>query len=235
MRAPGGRLMRAHAARGERGMAIQTYERCRAVLADLLDAAPSPETQRLLSEIRNAREMPARGSTRRPPRRRSSAMPARAAARGSASCRSRSWAAARTIAHLAPGLAEEITAALARFRWMFLVSSSSLARMAAQTRDEGAIRRAFGIDFLLDGTVQPVGQPVRITIRLLDLRAGNQVVWARRFDRQLNDILTPAGRDRLRGGRADRPRDPAHRGEARRRAARPPTRPPTTWCCAPCS
>ncbi|HSU06718.1 MAG TPA: BTAD domain-containing putative transcriptional regulator, partial [Acetobacteraceae bacterium] len=31
-------LMRAHAARGERGMAIQAYDRCRAVLADLMDA-----------------------------------------------------------------------------------------------------------------------------------------------------------------------------------------------------
>src|ERR1700691_4608824 len=45
-------LMRAHAERGERGMAIQAYDRCRAVLADLLDAAPSPETQKLLAEIR---------------------------------------------------------------------------------------------------------------------------------------------------------------------------------------
>src|SRR5689334_19273364 len=45
-------LMRAHAARGERGMAIQAYDRCRAVLADLLDASPSAETQRLLAEIR---------------------------------------------------------------------------------------------------------------------------------------------------------------------------------------
>src|ERR1700733_14586169 len=45
-------LMRAHAARGERGMAIQAYDRCRAVLADLLDASPSAETQKLLAEIR---------------------------------------------------------------------------------------------------------------------------------------------------------------------------------------
>src|SRR5579863_6852684 len=45
-------LMRAHAVRGERGMAIQAYDRCRAVLADLLDAAPSAETQKLLAEIR---------------------------------------------------------------------------------------------------------------------------------------------------------------------------------------
>jgi len=45
-------LMRAHAARGERGLAVQAYDRCRAVLADMLDAAPSAETQRLLAEIR---------------------------------------------------------------------------------------------------------------------------------------------------------------------------------------
>ena len=31
---------------------------------------------------------------------------------------------------------------------------------------------------------------LRITVRLLDLRAGNQVVWARRFDRQSNDLLS---------------------------------------------
>ena len=45
-------LMRAHAARGERGMAIHAYDRCRAVLADLLDVSPSAETQNLLTEIR---------------------------------------------------------------------------------------------------------------------------------------------------------------------------------------
>src|SRR5271169_926478 len=45
-------LMRAHAERGERGMAIQAYDRCRSVLADLLDASASPETQKLLAEIR---------------------------------------------------------------------------------------------------------------------------------------------------------------------------------------
>jgi len=55
-------LMRAHANQGERGMAIQAYDRCRAVLADLLDAAPSAETQRLLTEIRgpSSHRLPAR-------------------------------------------------------------------------------------------------------------------------------------------------------------------------------
>src|SRR5689334_12655420 len=62
-------LMRAHAARGERGMAIQAYDRCRAVLADLLDASPSAETQKLLVEIRgpSGSRMPLRPPAPNPP------------------------------------------------------------------------------------------------------------------------------------------------------------------------
>jgi TolB-like protein len=93
-------------------------------------------------------------------------------------------------AHLAPGLADEITNALSRFRWMFIVSSNSLGRFAADNRDEAAIRREFGLDFLLDGSVQRAGSKIRISLRLLDLRANNQIVWARRFDRETSDLLS---------------------------------------------
>jgi DNA-binding SARP family transcriptional activator/TolB-like protein len=209
-------LMRAHAARGERGMAIQAYDRCRAVLADLLDAAPSQETQRLLAEIRGpyGSRIPMRQQLQPP-----------ASVQGDANARPHQPApdssdepvavlepkqdlhnarggahvgvmpmqlvgVSEEEAHLAPGLAEEITTALARFRWMFVVSSSSLGRFAAESRDETAIRRTFGIDFLVDGSIQRVRNRLRITVRLLDLRAGSQVVWARRFDRQSNDLLS---------------------------------------------
>ena len=197
-------LMRAHAARGERGMAIQAYDRCRAVLADLLDASPSVETQKLLAEIRGPASqrpappvaqpirIPAPAETSEPPPILEPRQELRVT-RGGAHVGVMPLQLSGTTdeeAHLAPGLAEEITTALARFRWMFVVSSNSLARFVAGTRDETAIRRTFGIDFLLDGTIQKVRNRMRITMRLLDLRAGNQVVWARRFDRQSNDLLT---------------------------------------------
>ncbi|MBV8400151.1 MAG: hypothetical protein JOZ17_15640, partial [Acetobacteraceae bacterium] len=198
-------LMRAHAARGERGMAIQAYERCRAVLADLLDAAPSNETQRLLAEIRGSgnRVIPRPASVgdaaaqKLPvPNAAAGAEPhleSRRAARGGAHVGVLPLQLSGTLgeeAHLATGLADEITTALARFRWLFVVSSNSLARFAAETRDEGEIRRALGIDYLLDGTIQRVRTRLRITVRLIDLRARNQIVWARRFDRQGNDLLS---------------------------------------------
>ena len=197
-------LMRAHAARGERGMAIQAYERCRSVLADLLDAAPSVETQRLLAEIRGGgsraalRPLPALAAPAEEPAPLAKLVEGRpegvrAASRGGARLGVMPLKLVGTSeeeAHLAPGLADEITTALARFRWMFLVSSNSLARFAEDTRDEGEIGRTFGLDFLLDGTIQKVRNRLRVTLRLLDLRAAGQVVWARRFDRQTHDLLT---------------------------------------------
>ncbi len=194
-------LMRAHAERGERGMAIQSYDRCRAVLADLLDASPSPETQKLLAEIRGPSGSRFRPRPPAPPPAVENdeppavlePAPVAPPARGGAHVGVLPLQLVGTSddeAHLATGLAEEITTALSRFRWMFVVSSTSLARFALETRDETAIRRTFGIDFLLDGTVQKERSRLRITLRLLDLRGGNQVVWARRFDRQSHDLLS---------------------------------------------
>jgi DNA-binding SARP family transcriptional activator/TolB-like protein len=212
-------LMKTHAARGERGLAVQAYDRCRASLADMLDAAPSTETQKLLNEIRgpsNSR-LPLRppqvaepaspppapvvaalepASAPAPPMDDPSpAAPKREAlpARGGAHVGVMPF---RLIgmpdedAHLAPGLADEITNALSRFRWMFIVSSNSLGRFAAEHRDEATIRREFGLDFLLDGSLQRAGNKIRISLRLLDLRANNQIVWARRFDRETDDLLS---------------------------------------------
>ena len=45
-------LMNVHDARGERGLAIQAYNRCRAALAHTVDAMPSAKTQKLFDEIR---------------------------------------------------------------------------------------------------------------------------------------------------------------------------------------
>jgi DNA-binding SARP family transcriptional activator/TolB-like protein len=208
-------LMRAHAERGERGMAIQAYDRCRAVLADLLDAGPSAETQKLLTEIRGpagsrgpraaAQPMvqlappgavdpalaapPALGAPRHEPAAEHHRAEPRAGARIGV-MPMQLVGMSEQDAHVGPGLAEEITTALSRFRWMVVVSSAALARFAEHSREEGAIRRSFSLDFLLDGSIHRAGQRLRITLRLLDLRAGNHVVWARRFDRESQDLLS---------------------------------------------
>ena len=199
-------LMNVHDARGERGLAIQAYNRCRAALAHSADAMPSAKTQKLFDEIRGASHSQVlprptqlvegvalqpqllQGTQNEPaPDKRASmtihgthigVMPFRLIS----SPDEHAW--------LAPGLADEITNALARFRGMLIVSPDSLDRFAGDNRDEASVKRELGLDFLLDGAVQRAGSTIRISLQLLDLRANNQIVWARRFDRELSDLLS---------------------------------------------
>jgi DNA-binding SARP family transcriptional activator/TolB-like protein len=198
-------LMRAHAEQGERGLAIQAYDRCRAVLADLLDAAPSAETQILLNEIRgpSSKRLPSR-PPHPAPEAANPPMPEHNPAndtgvRDEAGSRNdtrvgvlpiRCIGLPEDVSYLGPSLANEITTALSRFRWLTVISSTSLGRSARDIRDgTAAVRRAHGVDFLLDGAIQRSRNKLRITLRLLDLREDNQVVWARRFDRPADDPL----------------------------------------------
>ena len=243
-------LMRAYADRGERGMAIQAYERCRAVLADQLDAQPSEETQRPARRDPQGRA----GAPRASPRGRSTPIQhARAAAARSARAPIRRGAerpagppdaAAEAAGALAPapsrggarvgvlplqlvgGQRSETRisaghrrrdhrragAASAPCIWCRRVRSRVWWPRAA-TRPRSAARSA--IDFLLDGTMQRVRDRLRVSLRLLDLRAGNEIVWSHRFDCDADDMLELQDRGRRRGGGAGRRRGHRDRGAAR--------------------
>ena len=163
-----------------------------------MDAAPSAETQKLLSDIRgpSGSRLPLRPPV--PPPLPSNGPADRYDIRAPGPARGGTHIGVLPLAligtgaqedNLAHGLAEEISAALSRIRWLFVVSAGSLTRFAEGRRDDNAIRRTFGLDFLLDGTVQRVGARMRVALRLLDLRAGGKVAWAGRFDREGSDLL----------------------------------------------
>lgn len=167
-------LIRAEAERGDRGAAFAAWEECRRVFAERFRSAPSPETAALADSLRG--EVIAPQPVVQP---RSAA---RAARLGVMPFR---VLGEEADAGVSLGLAGEITAALARFRWLVLVDSSSI---AAAARQEGG-GEALDLDFSLSGTVQRAGDRVRITLRLTDHRPPEAVVWAERFDRDASDIL----------------------------------------------
>lgn len=217
-------LMRAHAARGERGMAIEAYDRCRVALADRMDAAPSAETQALLTRIRGPSGVRPLPGPQAPAPETGAAEPAGVApTRGGAHIGVLPFVLIGTSKeqkHLGPGLAEEITAALSRFRWLFVASSGSLARLADENRDEAEIGRLFGLDYLLDGSIRLVAGQLRVTVRLLDLRQVNHVVWSRGFDCEAGDLLSV--QEEIAAAVVARTDPEILLIEARRVAARPP-------------
>ncbi|HYF08019.1 MAG TPA: BTAD domain-containing putative transcriptional regulator [Acetobacteraceae bacterium] len=177
-------LIRAEAERGDRAAALASWEQCQRSFAARFRAPPSGPTAALVEELRRDAPLPPPAALHAPPRRpatrgaRLGVLPLRATAEDS---------------HLALGLAEEITAALARFRWLTLFDSASL---RAQTEAAGPARnaamevaRTTGLDFALTGTVQRSGERVRASLRLTDLRQPETVVWARRFERSSADLM----------------------------------------------
>ena len=86
---------------------------------------------------------------------------------------------------LSLGLAEEMTTALSRFRWI-----SCLEPMSRAEESDTAMWRQLQLDYLLSGSVRHSSDRVRVTARLLDMSIGGKIVWARHFDRHLGDALT---------------------------------------------
>ena len=168
-----------HLALGRRATALETYQRCVAELADRAKIAPAAATRALVGAMSEPASAPTM-RTRPPPQR------ARGARLGVRPFRRIDGDANDP---LSLGLAEEITTALARFRWFFLVASPSLACLDGEPGEDRPGWRDLALDFLLDGTIQRSGDIIRVSIRLLDLCAGAEVLWATRFDRSAHDLL----------------------------------------------
>lgn len=170
--------IRAQAAMGAAAEAAASYARCVATLAEQAGVEPGPQTRALIAAVRRGEALADPPARVRSPGARVGVMPFRAAGTDDAG--------------LSLGLAEEITAALARFRWLFLIASPSLAALSERGAD-AAQWRALDLDFLLDGTVQQRQGRVRITQRLLDMRAGEagvgEVVWSGRFEHDASDLF----------------------------------------------
>lgn len=181
-------MIRGYAARGEHGMASQAFERCKAVLAERLGAQPSPETMQVVSQIRgmqnggDTRTLPAREAQ---PYRQTSSSPA---IRVGVSPPQVLGEAAQMLP-VAIGLAEEVTVALSRFQWFTTVSSAAVQRLVRAGEDQESLRRSLALDFLVDGNLQRSGNQLRLSMRLVDLTAREQVIWADKFDGNANDAL----------------------------------------------
>lgn len=187
-------LMQAHGLQGERAQAVEAYEACAAALAATAQTFPSAETTALLAQVRSA-GLHETAASLHPPS--SAQSPVIAPVEMLATVRRGVWVGvaafhaidAGDADWLSAGLAEEITTALARFRWINLIAPGSIAALASEPNREGARWQRLNLAFLLDGTIRRAGPQIRVTVRLLDMRAGGKVVWSRRFDRQVADLF----------------------------------------------
>jgi len=92
-------------------------------------------------------------------------------------------------AFLSDGLTEEIRAALARNAGLLVLAGVSSDTERDQEGDARSISSRLGVAYLLDGSVQRVGDRVRVATNLTNGKTGFSE-WSERIERKLDDIFS---------------------------------------------
>jgi len=90
--------------------------------------------------------------------------------------------------YFADGMVEEITTAISRLPWLFVIARNSSFAYKGKSPDLRQVGRDLGVRYVLEGSVRKAGNRVRITGQLIDTVTGAHI-WADRFDGELDDIF----------------------------------------------
>jgi len=86
------------------------------------------------------------------------------------------------------GMVEEITTAIARLPWLFVIARNSAFTYKGKPVDVKQVAQELGVRYVLEGSMRKAGNRVRITGQLIDTTTGAHI-WAERFDGALDDIF----------------------------------------------
>jgi TolB-like protein/Tfp pilus assembly protein PilF len=90
--------------------------------------------------------------------------------------------------YFADSIVEEITTALSRIRWLFVIARNSSFTFKGRAIDVKEVGRQLGVRYVLEGSVRKAVNRVRVTGQLID--AGSSAhLWADRFDGSLEDVF----------------------------------------------
>ena len=90
--------------------------------------------------------------------------------------------------YLVDALTDEVTTSLARIRGSFVIARNTAMTFKGKPVDAKAIGRDLGVRYVLEGSVQPSGDRMRVNAQLIDAGSGAHL-WAEQFDTPRADLL----------------------------------------------
>jgi TolB-like protein/class 3 adenylate cyclase/tetratricopeptide (TPR) repeat protein len=90
--------------------------------------------------------------------------------------------------YFADGIVEDITMALARFHWLFVIARNSSFTYKGRTVHVKQVGRELGVRYLLNGSLRKAENHIRIVGQLVDTETGINL-WTGRFDGELKEIF----------------------------------------------
>ena len=90
--------------------------------------------------------------------------------------------------YLVDALTDELTTSLARLRDTFVIARNTAMTFKGKPIDAKAIGKDLGVRYVLEGSVQPSGDRMRVNAQLIDAGSGGHL-WAEQFDTPRADLL----------------------------------------------
>ena len=90
--------------------------------------------------------------------------------------------------YLADALTDELTTSLARIRDTFVIARNTAMTFKGKPVDAKAIGKDLSVRYVLEGSVQPSGDRMRVNAQLIDAGSGAHL-WAEQFDTPRADLL----------------------------------------------
>ena len=90
--------------------------------------------------------------------------------------------------YFSDGITNDIITDLSRFSNLFVIASNSVFTYKGKPVNVKDVGRDLGVRYVLEGSIQKVGNRVRINAQLIDATTDHHL-WAERYDRELDDIF----------------------------------------------
>ena len=90
--------------------------------------------------------------------------------------------------YFSDGITNDVITDLSKFSNLFVIASNSVFTYKGKAVNVKDVGRELGVRYVLEGSVQKVGNRVRINAQLIDATTDRHL-WADRYDRELDDIF----------------------------------------------
>src|SRR5262245_13917190 len=90
--------------------------------------------------------------------------------------------------YFSDGISEDLTTALSRFEWLFVIARNSAFTYKGKAVDVKMVGRELGVRYILEGSVRKSANRIRIAGQLIDASSGVHL-WADRFEGAIEDVF----------------------------------------------
>jgi adenylate cyclase len=90
--------------------------------------------------------------------------------------------------YFSDGVSEDLITALSHVRQFRVVARNSTFSFKGKSTDIRLVAKNLGVRYVVEGSVRKAGNRIRVSVQLIEGTSGNHI-WAKRYDRELEDIF----------------------------------------------